>query len=319
MLNLVAAHDLGGAYKTYPTPAKTGNEPKKIFILQQPKHQAIRHMLLGIQEVLDQEKGAYEVRHDILGRDRDAVEHLANRIIADGAAVVVALATPTAMTIASYLKGTGIQLVFVGVSDPVGAGLLIHEARTYKNTTGIVDKLPLDKLVDFAALFTDQRKTIGVLYTATERNVKFQLQHLSYYAADRQISTHTVPVAANDNVRLTTELLAQQTNTILVLNDNALTPYMDDITQVAEKNGAVVVACDSFALADGAVAALSSDPLEVGRQAGRLVVQALSQSPLLPRPVVLERPTIYIKKEVLSALKREGKNPGRLNIDIETR
>ena len=86
----------------------------------------------------------------------------------ENAAVVVAIATPTAQAAANISEE--IPVVFSAVSDPVGAGLVESLEKPGGNITGTSDEVQVDQILDLALQLVPEAKTVGFLYNASEAN-----------------------------------------------------------------------------------------------------------------------------------------------------
>lgn len=93
---------------------------------------------------------------------------IAKKFVGDAPDVIVAVATPSAQTVAASTKT--IPLVFSAVTDPVGAKLVASLAKPGANVTGVSDMSPIAAHMALIKRIHPSAKRLGVVYNPGEAN-----------------------------------------------------------------------------------------------------------------------------------------------------
>lgn len=80
--------------------------------------------------------------------------------------MIVAIATPSAQTVAAAARNT--PVIFSAVTDPLGAKLVSSLEAPGANITGVSDMLPIDKHLDMLQRVMPDAKRIGTVYNPGE-------------------------------------------------------------------------------------------------------------------------------------------------------
>jgi putative ABC transport system substrate-binding protein len=92
--------------------------------------------------------------------------------------LIVALSTPVAQATKNLIKDT--PIVFMDITDPVGAGLLKEKHKSYENVTGATDTQDLNGMLQFAKSLSPNIKRVGMLYSTGEANDASLLESNEY-------------------------------------------------------------------------------------------------------------------------------------------
>jgi putative ABC transport system substrate-binding protein len=71
--------------------------------------------------------------------DMDALQRFAQEFVDEQVDLIVTITTPSSVTALNVSEGTGIPIVFIMVSDPIGAGLVQSLTQPGGRVTGIID------------------------------------------------------------------------------------------------------------------------------------------------------------------------------------
>ena len=121
------------------------------------------------------------------GGDSARIPALARAIVADRPDVILSRSLQATAALARETRT--IPIVFVVVSDPVGDGLVDSFARPGRNVTGVTHVGPTEAQIRAMAQYRSF-KTLGVLYTPTEKNSVVVLEDIRRLG--REMGFHTV-------------------------------------------------------------------------------------------------------------------------------
>lgn len=198
---------------------------------------------------------------------------IANQFVADGAAVIVPISTPSAQAVLAATST--IPVVFGAVTDPVAAGLVADVAHPGANVTGVSDLTPVaDQLALFLEIQPDMQ-TIGVLYNPGEANAVVLVNLLKEAAASHNIAVVEATANNSANVQAAAASLVGRVDAIYVPTDNTIVAAFEAVVGVAEDAGIPLYAGDGDSVARGAIASIGFDYYQHGLQTGAIVVRVL--------------------------------------------
>lgn len=153
--------------------AKESDVEYKIGVSQIVEHTSlntIRESMIDELTVLGYVDGEkIEIDYKNAQNDRTTLNSIMQGFAGDNKDLIVAIATPTAMSAAPF--ASKMPVVFSAVSDPVGAGLVSNPQKPDKNITGTSDEIQVEKILELAMQFDADLKTLGFIYNASEANL----------------------------------------------------------------------------------------------------------------------------------------------------
>lgn len=198
--------------------------------------------------------------------------------------VIVAIATPTAQAAVAASKNT--PIVFSAVTDPVGADLIQNPEKPGGLVSGISDLSPIDQHMALIREVLPEAKTIGVIYSAGEAN-SVSLVELVKTEAPKQDFTEVreVTVSASSEVDGAARSLVGAVDAIYVPTDNTVVSALESVIQIGQDNDLPVFVGDTDSVERGAIAGISFDYYDVGRQTGDMVIKVLKGARVGDLPV----------------------------------
>jgi putative ABC transport system substrate-binding protein len=147
-------------------------DAKTVAITQIVEHPALDAVYQGIKDQLA-EQGYKEgenltILHESAQGNAAIASQIARKFVGENPDVIVAIATPSAQTVAAATKN--IPVVFSAVTDPVGAKLVRSLEAPGGNITGVSDMLPIEKHIDLLQRVMPEAKRIGTVYNPGEAN-----------------------------------------------------------------------------------------------------------------------------------------------------
>lgn len=198
---------------------------------------------------------------------------IASKFVGDRPDVIVAIATPSAQAIISATKE--IPVIFTAVTDPIGAKLVENLEKPGELVTGVTDLSPIGEQLDLIKEITPEVKRVGVLYSAGESNSVSLVELLKKEAISRNLEIVEATAAQSSNVATAAQSLIGKVDVIYVPTDNTIVSALEAAIQVATENKIPLYAGDTDSVERGAIAALSFNYYDVGRQTGKVVLEVL--------------------------------------------
>ncbi len=157
-----------------------GAEGVKIGILQYAQHPSLDNCYEGVLQGLaeagytDGENGVSIEFQNANGSTSDA-DLMAKTMVSTGCDMIIAVATPAAMSAYAAAKDADVPVIYAAASDPIGSGLAKDLNAPETGASGTKDALNLEGQMKMIRAFLPEADTIGILYTTSEPIVRRQL------------------------------------------------------------------------------------------------------------------------------------------------
>lgn len=220
----------------------------------------------------------------------------------ENAAVVVAIATPTAQAAANISEE--IPVVFSAVSDPVEAGLVESLEKPGGNITGTSDEVQVDQILDLALQLVPEAKTVGFLYNASEANSVSNLESAKEYCDQKGLTLVEGTGSNLTELQSSASVLCEQVDILFAPNDNTVASGMAALSQIAlDAQTPFFVGADSM-VQDGGLATVGIDYEELGIETANMVDAILNgEDPSeMPVKVFKDDLNVYISQSALDRL-----------------
>jgi putative ABC transport system substrate-binding protein len=234
---------------------------------------------------------------------------IARKFVGDHPNVIVAIATPSAQAVVAATRE--IPVVFSAVTDPVAAKLVKSWSATGGNVTGVSDMSPLDKHLSLIKQLVPTAKRIGVVYSPGEANSVVLIEALKKAAAAEGMTVVEGAAPRTVDVPGAAQSLVGKIDVFYAPTDNNVTSAFEGLVKVADQAQIPIVAADTDMVRRGAVAALSLNYYDLGRQTGKLVVRILRGESPGKMPSELSK-TLELEVNKAAARKQGVVLPGEL-------
>jgi len=185
--------------------------------------------------------------------------------------ILVPIATPAAQSAKAVFDGTRTPIVFAAVSNPVAAGLTGPDA---KYITGVSNNIPADKIVQLVSDFQPKYKKIGFLYTSSETNSVSTIKVAKDYCSKNGIAFEEASIATlTDLPAALANLLGKGVDALYTGNDNTIASAMPTYTDLAYSKGVPIYCGADSMVADGGLATIGVDYVQLGKQVAAMVVK----------------------------------------------
>lgn len=199
---------------------------------------------------------------------------IAKQFVADNPNVIVAIATPSAQSVAAATNT--IPMVFSAVTDPVEAKLVPKLDGSGTNVTGASDALPYEPQIELMRQVIPSLKNVGYVYSPGEVNSTIVLKNLRERLTPMGINIIEAPAQRSNDIAMAARSLQGKVDMIYTSTDNNVVSAYESLYQVAKEGKIPLLASDTDSVARGAVAALGVNYYDLGRETGKIVGRILN-------------------------------------------
>jgi putative ABC transport system substrate-binding protein len=272
-LLLAVAVLAGGTYLLVGRQAKTPEQGPVIGIAYTAPIPVINDIIAGFEARVrkDFPTARFIVAHAD-GRE-EQYQSTVSAILAKRPDLMAPITTPISKLAVQGARGS-VPIVFMGVTDPVGAGVAKSIDRP-ELATGSSDLCPFDALLTVVRTALPSAKTIGLPYDPTDQPAVFGRQQLLGLAGKHGFKVIDTQVTSADELNASVGGLAARTDAILIAADNLMMSNPTVVVNAARARGKPTFACDDASVKAGAVGGVSVSYRQIGELAGDRAVQVL--------------------------------------------
>ena len=264
----------------------------KIGILQYAPHPSLDNcytgILQGLEEVgyVDGENGVSIEFQNANGSTSDG-DLMAKTMVSSGCDIIIAIATPAAMSAYAAAKDDGVPVIYSAVSDPVGAGLAKDLDDPETGASGTKDALNLEGQMKMIRALLPDADTIGILYTTSEPNSVSHLQTFQELAPNYGFTIEAVGISNESEVASgAAALVAKGVDCVNNFTDNNVVNNLSTLLHATDAAGIPVFGSEEEQVRNGCVASESLDYIALGAETGRMAASVLSgESDIMSLPV----------------------------------
>jgi len=187
--------------------------------------------------------------------------------------VIVPISTPSAQAVGAATHD--IPVVFTAVTDPVGAQLVKNLDKPGGNVTGLSDMSPVADHIKLIKEITPNVKTIGFVYNTAEANSVSTLAAMKAEAEKAGLTIVESVATKSSEVQGATRGMIGRVDAIYIPTDNTIVSALEAAVGVAEEAKVPLYSGDTDSVARGALASISFNYFDVGRQTGEIVARVL--------------------------------------------
>ena len=223
--------------------------------------------------------------------------------LAESSDVVLAIATPSAQSLANTTQTT--PVVFSAVTDPVSAKLVESREHPGGNVTGTSDQSSdaISIQINLIKKVLPKAKTIGILYTQSEPNSVVQKDEAKRLLEEKGFTVVEKTILDSNNVKAAAESLMAEVDMVFVPTDNIISSTMETVKQVSIKHKVPVFGGSTEMIAVGGLYNYGTNYEELGRQTARMLIRVLKGEK--PENIAVELPEkleLHTNQEMADAL-----------------
>ncbi|WP_261064191.1 ABC transporter substrate-binding protein [Streptococcus mitis] len=223
--------------------------------------------------------------------------------LAESSDVVLAIATPSAQSLANTTQTT--PVIFSAVTDPVSAKLVVSREHPGGNVTGTSDQSSdaISTQINLIKKVLPKAKTIGILYTQSEPNSVVQKDEAKRLLEEKGFTVVEKTILDSNNVKAAAESLMAEVDMVFVPTDNIISSTMETVKQVSIKHKVPVFGGSTEMIAVGGLYNYGTNYEELGRQTARMLIRVLKGEK--PENIAVELPEkleLHTNQEMADAL-----------------
>lgn len=292
----------GGAQKAEPE-APADGEVLKVGIVQLIDNGAFEDMREGfIQELVD--KGYDESKVEIIYKnaqgDTANLNTICQDMVDEGVDLVATIATPASQ--AMVAMESDIPVVFISVSNPVGAGIITDMEAPDKNATGTSNAIPISDIFGLSDQLTPGMQTYGLLYCTNEVNSVTTIENAKAYLEENGLSYVEQVVTNSSEVQQAAQSLVGQVDAIFIPNDSVIQAAMPLVAEVARDAKIPVYGSSAVMVASGAFATVAITDTEIGAISADMAIKYFEGTPIAEIPALVVPANAIVVNEKTSDL-----------------
>ncbi len=284
--------------------AGCGKEAKPtIGIIQFGSHGSLNNcydgIMAGLKESgLDLDK--YEIEHLNSNFDASVSQTQANTLVNKKAAVILAIATPSAVAAANAAADKDVPVVYCAITDKT-------VMENYDNLTGSSDIPNFEKQLEVVTAFMNKTDLkIGVMYSTEESSSPVQVSSLKD-AAKKYDGMEILDSAVADITTIdtkTNELINKGVDCFVNLLDNTIVGKLEsNIFPITNAKKIPVFGSEIEQVKIGCAASASIDYIDVGKSAGKAAAEILGGESASDIPVAtITDPTNYYNSKACAEM-----------------
>ncbi len=271
---LAAAALLSGCGSDGATKAK--GEKIKIGVVQSVQHgsldEANRGFVDGLKERgYDESKVVFDQQN--AQGDQSNLKTIVSKFRTEKPALICAISTQAAQVAANEI--TDIPIVGTAITNFTTAKLVKNDDKPGGNVTGVSDLAPIENQMELAGKLFPSAKNVGLIYCASEVNSEVQANSMKSYCRSHKLHVEERVVNNVNDVQQIAESFVGKVDYIYVPTDNTLASSMATLIIVTDENKIPVIVGADLMAKDGALAAISVDFYQLGKQTGALAADIL--------------------------------------------
>lgn len=246
----------------------------KIAIIQQLDHSSldeIRNAIVAQLGALAQGKDFNIQIEQYNGQnDNTMLNQISTDAVAEGADLIIPIATLAATAAVTAAEGTDIPIVYAAISDPESAGL-----TGLPNVTGVSDALNTHFILDMMLTAQPDIQTVGLLYSNSEINSQTPIAEAKAYLDSKGIAyLEKTGTTAGEIVEAAASLVGR-VDAVFTPTDNAVMAAEAFVAELLNADGIPhYTGADSFVYS-GAFASCGVDYTELGTKVADLAYDIL--------------------------------------------
>lgn len=252
-------------------------------IMEHTSLNQIRDSFTAEMESLGYGPDKVEIDYQNAQSDQSNLNSICQKFAGDGKDLIVAIATPTAISAAA--AAPDIPLVFSAVTDPVAAKLVENPDTPEGNITGTSDAIPVDQVFELMNRLTPGVETVGLVYNLGEVNSVAVIEQAKAYLDSKGIGYVEATVTNTSEVQQAAQSLVGKCQAFYTPIDNTVATAMPVYAEVAKQAGLPIYTGADSMVIDGGFATVGIDYTLLGKQTAAMVVKVLEGTPIREIPV----------------------------------
>lgn len=208
--------------------------------------------------------------------DFNMAKTIGDKFVGDKVDAILAITTPSSQAAVQAVKGTDIPVVFIAVSDAVGAGLITElDQPTGTNVTGVYSADPVEQQMDLIIEVVPNVQSVGLIFNAGENNSVSNVNRAKDYLEQKGLKIVEAPVTGSNEVQAAAQSLVGRVDAVFVPQDNTVISALEGLLKVLVDNRIPLFTGDTESVKRGAVGTIGNDEYDCGRQGATVLARIL--------------------------------------------
>ncbi|MGT2712621.1 ABC transporter substrate-binding protein [Streptococcus oriscaviae] len=215
--------------------------------------------------------------------------------------IILAIATPAAQSLATVSTDT--PILFTAVTDPLSADLVSSIEEPGGLLTGTSDQAPIDKQVELLGQAVPDAKTVGILYTTSERNSEVQVEEAQALLEKAGYKVVIKGITNSNEVQDAATSLMQDVDAVFVPTDNTVASTMTMIGELSVEYKVPVIGGSTDMVDEGGLLTYGTNYEALGRQTAKMAIKIIEGAD--PAKTAVEYPetvNLYVNEEMAKKL-----------------
>lgn len=253
-----------------------------IRVCQVVEHEALTAVVTGLKEVLAADTSRrYNVTVDTCQGNAATAAQMLEKSASTKTDVAVTIGTLPSQVAYKLAKEGRLNVVFASVTNPEDI------APSFEKTTmtGVSNFVALRPQIEMFLKIQPSLKTLGMIYNTSEANSVYIVKQMEGMCQEMGLRLVAQGISKMADLRPATEKILPSVDALFVSNDNLVLSCMENLCSLCTPKGVPVYVSDTDQVAKGCVAALGPNQVDIGRQAGQLVLRILNGEKPMSIPV----------------------------------
>ncbi|HEM4990742.1 TPA: ABC transporter substrate-binding protein [Streptococcus suis] len=248
----------------------------KVGVLQYMEHESLTAAREGF--VAELEANGYKEGEKLVldyqnaQGDQANLQTISEKLI-DGNDIVLAIATPSAQSLATVSTET--PIVFTAVTDPLSADLVESIEKPGGLLTGTSDQAPIDKQVELLGQAVPDAKKVGILYTTSERNSEVQVEQAKELLEKAGYKVVVKGITSSNEVQDATTSLMKDVDALFIPTDNTVASTMTMIGELSVEHKVPVIGGSTDMVDEGGLLTYGTNYVALGRQTAKMAIKII--------------------------------------------
>jgi putative ABC transport system substrate-binding protein len=201
--------------------------------------------------------------------DMSKLDSVAQGLVAAEVDLILSITTPATQAAQRATAGTDIPVVFVPVTDPVGAGLVDSLRQPGGNITGITFGAQEARRLEWLVQVAPTIEQIYVPYNPEDQSPVLALEAVSEAATKLNVELITREARTPEEVTAAIENIPEEADAIFLLPDSLFSTHLPDFLTTAVELQLPASGANSRVVMDGALTSYGMEQISTGKQAAR--------------------------------------------------
>ncbi|HFI0424760.1 TPA: ABC transporter substrate-binding protein [Streptococcus suis] len=255
---------------------QASTETVKVGVLQYMEHESLTAAREGF--VAELEASGYKEGEKLVldyqnaQGDQANLQTISEQLIGEND-IVLAIATPSAQSLATVSTET--PIVFTAVTDPLSADLVESIEKPGGLLTGTSDQAPIDKQVELLGQAVPDAKTVGILYTTSERNSEVQVEQAKELLEKAGYKVVVKGITSTNEVQDATTSLMKDVDALFIPTDNTVASTMTMIGELSVEHKVPVIGGSTDMVDEGGLLTYGTNYEALGRQTAKMAIKII--------------------------------------------